>query len=180
MLYLLAPRIMGAQGRRKPTRRAVIGRRARRVRNGFREKSGTSCQAVISSGKGGSAATAGRGPYPAPGTGPEGPLPLDKIKSIAVPVTRRSAPKKLRRAGHPQLQPDEGVGGQIGESRRQRPGTAAAPSHRYHVGQRLRMLGGGRYWGRLDGTCRVVALLPHESGVFQYRVRSETENFERV
>jgi hypothetical protein len=105
---------------------------------------------------------------------------LDKIKSIAVPVTRRSAPKKLRRAGHPQLQPDEGVGGQIGESRRQRPGATAAPSHRYHVGQRLRMLGGGRYWGRLDGTCRVVALLPHESGVFQYRVRSETENFERV
>ncbi len=104
---------------------------------------------------------------------------MDKIKSIAVPVTRRSAPKKLRRAGHPQLQPDEGVGGHIGE--RRPPRTAATvPAHRYHIGQRLRMLGGGRYWGRLDGTCRVVALLPHESGVFQYRVRSETENFERV
>jgi hypothetical protein len=105
---------------------------------------------------------------------------LDKIKSIAVPVTRRSAPGRPRRAGHPQSPPDEGVGGKIGELRRQLPGAGMPAAHLYHVGQRLRMLGSGRYWGRLEGTCRVVALLPHEAGAFHYRVRSETENFERV
>jgi hypothetical protein len=111
---------------------------------------------------------------------------LDKMKSIAVPVTRRSA-AKTRRAGHPQTPPDEGIGGLIGAPVRPRPFVAGVPitikptpKHRYHVGQRLRLLGGGNYWARNAGTCRIVALMPFEGTALFYRVRSETESFERV
>lgn len=77
------------------------------------------------------------------------------------------------------MAPDHGVGGEVGPARAPRPLTRAL-RHRYHVGQRLRMLGGGSTWGRLDGYCKVVALMPHEGGTFNYRVRSEAENFERI
>jgi hypothetical protein len=121
----------------------------------------------------------------AAGFGPEGPLPVDKMKSIAVPVTRRSASNKLRRAGHPQMPPDEGLIAQVATLPRQRVITASIPTkptpkHRYHVGQRLRLLGGGNYWARNSGTCRVIMLMPYEGGGLFYRVRNETENFERV
>ena len=49
-----------------------------------------------------------------------------------------------------------------------------------HVGQRLRLLGGGNYWARNAGTCRIVSLMPFEGTALFYRVRSETESFERV
>lgn len=42
------------------------------------------------------------------------------------------------------------------------------------------MLGNGRYWGRLEGFCQVTAQLPYETGTFHYRVRGESESFERV
>jgi hypothetical protein len=109
---------------------------------------------------------------------------LDKIKSVAVPVTRRSVLRKPRRAGHPQTAPDDGIGGQVAPSRPRPLGATVsgkpAPRHRYHVGQRLRLVGGGNYWARSAGTCRVIALMPYEGGAFYYRVRSETESFERV
>ena len=84
------------------------------------------------------------------------------------------------------MPPDEGIGGQIGATQRQRPlaaippGIKPTPKHRYHVGQRLRLMGGGNYWARNAGTCRIVMLMPYEGGSLFYRVRSETENFERV
>jgi hypothetical protein len=105
---------------------------------------------------------------------------LDRIKSIAVPVTRRSTPKKTRRAGHPQFPPDHGIGGSVGEPRRHALPAAAQPRHKYRIGQRLRLVGSGRYWGRTSGLCKVVALMPNEGGALLYRVRSELEQFERV
>lgn len=105
---------------------------------------------------------------------------MDRIKSIAVPVKRRSTTTKTRRAGHPQFPPDQGVGGTVGEPRRHTPATTVRPLHKYRIGQRLRLLGSGRYWGRTSGQCKVVALMPHEGGALLYRVRSELEQFERV
>lgn len=104
---------------------------------------------------------------------------MDEIKSIAVPVTRRAG-AKARRAGHPQIAPEAVIGGAVGEKRRPPSPVAAVPKHRYRVGQRLRFVGGGRYFGRSDGVCKVTALMPFEGGTLNYRVRSEVENFERV
>ena len=105
---------------------------------------------------------------------------MDKIKSIAVPVTQRAPARKPRRAGHPQAAPDQSVGGDVGPPREPPRRFRPQGTHRYRIGQRLRIAGGGRYWGHLGGYCRVIALMPHESGPFLYRIRSETENFERI
>jgi hypothetical protein len=102
------------------------------------------------------------------------------IKSIAVPVTRRSMPKKTRRAGHPQFPPDHGVGGTVGEPRHHAQPAAAQPRHKYRIGQRLRLIGSGSSWGRTSGLCKVVAIMPYEGTALLYRVRSELEQFERV
>jgi hypothetical protein len=58
---------------------------------------------------------------------------------------------------------------------------AALPVHRYVVGDRLRMTGGGQVVQRTASSCRVISLLPYEGrGPLQYRVRSEAEAFERI
>ena len=57
----------------------------------------------------------------------------------------------------------------------------AQPAHRYHAGERLRMAQGGYSVVRAGAFCKVTALLPYEGhGALLYRVRSETEQFERV
>ena len=57
----------------------------------------------------------------------------------------------------------------------------AAPSHRYRVGEHLKMNGGGQSVARSAGSCKVVSRLPYEGlGSLPYRVRSDTESFERV
>lgn len=105
---------------------------------------------------------------------------MDKLKSIAVP-TKRPVAAKPRRAGRPQVAADDtNVGGKVGAGRTVATAPRPAQRHRYHVGQRLRLLGGGSTRARADGGCKVVSLMPHEGGAFYYRVRSETENFERV
>jgi hypothetical protein len=59
--------------------------------------------------------------------------------------------------------------------------TAPAPTHRYHVGDQLRMNGGGYSVARSASGCKIVSLLPYEGhGALLYRVRSDTESFERV
>ena len=59
--------------------------------------------------------------------------------------------------------------------------TMAAPAHRYHLGERLRMGNGGYSIARAASFCKITALLPYEGhGALLYRVRSETEQFERV
>jgi hypothetical protein len=109
---------------------------------------------------------------------------LDLIKNIAVPVTRKrtaaAAAAKPRPAGRPTPPPDSHVGGMVGAGRRPTPVMAEAAKHRYRVGERLQMLGGGRSWARAEAICRVTALMPHERGPLLYRVRSEMESFERV
>jgi len=57
----------------------------------------------------------------------------------------------------------------------------AQPAHRYHVGERLRLGGGGYSVARVAASCKVVSLLPYEGqGALLYRVRSDAEAFERV
>lgn len=108
---------------------------------------------------------------------------MDSLKSIAVPITRKrtaAAAAKPRPSGRPLPPVDSHVGGMVGAPRRAAPALTAAIAHRFHVGQRLQMLGGGRSWARAGGVCKVTALMPHERGPLLYRVRSEMESFERV
>jgi hypothetical protein len=59
--------------------------------------------------------------------------------------------------------------------------TTPALTHRFRVGDRLRMNGGGHSVQRAASGCKIVALLPYEGhGALLYRVRSDTESFERV
>lgn len=53
--------------------------------------------------------------------------------------------------------------------------------HRYLVGERLRMNGSSYPAPRSASGCTVIARLPYEgSGALLYRVRSDSEPFERV
>lgn len=102
---------------------------------------------------------------------------MDSFKSIAVPVTRRQATGKAKRAP----ETSSGEGRKVAEFRRQPPQQVAVnPVHRFHVGQRLTMARGSRDIARSAAHCEVVALLPHETGPLLYRVRSDLESFERV
>ena len=102
---------------------------------------------------------------------------MESFKSIAVPVTRRQAVGKAKRA----VEAPMSEGAAITEFRRQQPQEATAhPVHRFRVGQRLTMARGSRDIARPAALCQVVALLPHETGPLLYRVRSELESFERV
>ena len=57
----------------------------------------------------------------------------------------------------------------------------AQPHHHFHVGERLRLTGGGNVLARAGASCKVVALLPYEGkGPLQYRIRSDAEQFERI
>jgi hypothetical protein len=106
--------------------------------------------------------------------------PLDSYKSIAVPVTRKRAVGKAKRAGHPAPPADSRVGGDVGPGRRVAAPVSSQPQHKYRIGQRL-MVKDARLWARPQTACKVLALLPYEgSGALRYRVRSEVESFERV
>ena len=55
------------------------------------------------------------------------------------------------------------------------------PAHRYAIGERLRMRNGGNILSRVASECMVISLLPYEGhGALLYRVRSDTEQFERI
>ena len=56
----------------------------------------------------------------------------------------------------------------------------SAHAHRFATGERLSMAPGGREISRSASACVVLALLPYEGGPLRYRVRSESENFERI
>jgi hypothetical protein len=105
-------------------------------------------------------------------------------KSIAIPPT--AGPRRNKR-GTTSARPaepdhDEAAGGPPQAQRRTPPrSTRGQPAHRYHVGERLRMGGGGNVLARSAAYCKVIALLPFEGhGPLLYRVRSETEQFERI
>jgi len=99
--------------------------------------------------------------------------PLEKIKSIAVPVTRKRMSAPRMRPSRPDMADDEGL---------RRPRLASRPEavHRYRIGERVRMMGGGSNWARSEAVCSIVALLPHERGPVLYRVQSDAENCQRV
>jgi len=59
--------------------------------------------------------------------------------------------------------------------------TTTQPVHRYHIGERLRMTNGGSSISRRESFCKVTGILPYEGrGALLYRVRSDSEQFERV
>ncbi|HTJ57044.1 MAG TPA: hypothetical protein VL418_05700 [Devosiaceae bacterium] len=105
---------------------------------------------------------------------------MDKIKSIAVPVTGRRGAPKPKRAGHPAEMPEHRVGGSVGPHRRVAGPVTPGQGPLYAIGQRLMLRGGGNHWARQQADCQVVALLPNEGGPFLYRVRSDAESHERV
>ena len=103
---------------------------------------------------------------------------MEPIKSVAVPITRKQNGRKPKASGLAQPHSDTRIAGAPAPMRRA--AVAAPPAHVYLIGQRLRLMGGGRRWAREEGFCKVTALLPHEGGPLLYRVRSEAENYERV
>ena len=110
---------------------------------------------------------------------------MDSFKSIAVSVRRpdskahrpqpslvvvESAPQKGGKDVSPaRLLNTQGLNRTLG-----------APMHRYAIGERVKMLNGGRHPGSAAGTCTVVRHLPYERDELQYRVRAETETCERI
>jgi hypothetical protein len=102
---------------------------------------------------------------------------VPKLLSIAVPVNRRSMTKKARPQAPAAIPETE-----TPVIAHERAPNVAAPraKHRFRVGQRLRLVNAGAGMGRAGGTCRVVALMPRERDIFSYRVRNESENFERI
>jgi hypothetical protein len=104
----------------------------------------------------------------------------DTIKSIAIPVTRKTALSRIKRAGRPTPTEDNAAGGTVGAFRRQPQPVTPHALHRYRVGQKLRVSHGGRTIARAEAYCKVTALVPHEVGPLLYRVRSDAESFERI
>lgn len=51
---------------------------------------------------------------------------------------------------------------------------------RFQVGDRIGVVDGGRQWARKAGGCAVIAVLPQRNGVFQYRIKSDREPYERI
>jgi hypothetical protein len=104
---------------------------------------------------------------------------MPPIKSIAVTPTKRGGWRK---------EPSPTVGEEakekgsfLGAATRPERRTVALPAHRYRIGDRLRVTGGGHSVQRTAGGCKVLALLPYEGyGALLYRVRGDTESFERV
>ena len=102
---------------------------------------------------------------------------MPPLKSIAIDRSKRTAAPDVR---SPRSDTWENPAMMIALSRPVRR-TAATPSHRYRVGDRLRMNGGGQSLQRVSSGCRVLSLLPYEGhGALLYRVRSEAESFERI
>jgi len=99
-------------------------------------------------------------------------------KDISIPPNRSARP---RRPAAPKAGVDP-VPAAISVAARHAPRTMQIPPHhRYRAGERLRMLNGGRTLARAAAFCKVVSLLPYEGhGPLLYRVRSETEAFERI
>lgn len=106
---------------------------------------------------------------------------MSPSKTIAIPPNpsaRRGKPSL------PKLAPGHTVDGDdLATYHKHRPAAPvrSAPVHRYRVGERLRMTHGGNIVARQGGGCKVVSLVPYEGyGPMLYRVRSETESFERI
>ena len=103
---------------------------------------------------------------------------MSPLKTIAVPL-KSAARARLKKSAVPEVLVERDL--PAVEQRRAPRATLAQPAHVYGIGERLRMANGGRSLARADSFCRVVSRLPYEGhGALLYRVRSETEQFERV
>ncbi|MEO6394667.1 MAG: hypothetical protein ABIO40_01995 [Devosia sp.] len=103
---------------------------------------------------------------------------MPPLKTIAIAPTRKPAHRK-RDAGGGLADAVATMPAQVRNAPSR--GTLEQPTHRYHVGERLSMSGGGYSISRAVAACKVIALLPYEGrGQLQYRVRSDSEQFERV
>ena len=101
-------------------------------------------------------------------------------KSIAVPPNPRARPGRRIAPSEIGLDADETVLPTPAKPRPVRP-LQAQPLHRFHIGERLRMSGGGYSVARAGSACKVISLLPYEGhGSLLYRVQSDSEAFERV
>ena len=103
---------------------------------------------------------------------------MPPLKSISVTPTRRGGGRKQP---SPTVDDDaESLPLQVALSRSPRR-VVAQPTHRYHVGENVRMTGGGQSVQRAASGCKIVFLLPYEGhGALLYRVRSVTESFECI
>jgi hypothetical protein len=104
---------------------------------------------------------------------------MPPLKSISVTPIRRGGNRK---APSPAVDdaPEDSFALQAALARPPRR-VAAQPAHRYRIGEKLTMTGGGQSLQRAASSCKVVFLLPYEGrGALLYRVRSDTESFERI
>jgi hypothetical protein len=53
-------------------------------------------------------------------------------------------------------------------------------AHRFQAGQSVSFSGGYPYRDAADGLYRIIQQLPTREGDYQYRIKSEREEFERV
>lgn len=90
-----------------------------------------------------------------------------------MPVTRKRLSAPRMRPSRPDTFEDEGLRRPVRLAR-------VEAVHRYRIGERVRMTGGGSNWARSEALCSIVALLPHERGPVLYRVQSDAENCQRV
>lgn len=52
--------------------------------------------------------------------------------------------------------------------------------HKYHVGQSLDLLPSHGSSSRRAGACKILALLPYEGHMIQYKVQSTLESYQRI
>jgi hypothetical protein len=105
---------------------------------------------------------------------------MPQIKSIAVTPSRKAGG---RRRPSPTVNEGSEELALAPQAQRRAPPRIVAlqPTHRYRIGERLRMSNGGRSISRVEAFCKVIATLPYEGhGSLLYRVRSDSEQFERV
>lgn len=101
------------------------------------------------------------------------------LKDIAITPTRKAGPRRRSEPASPTIESTDFE--LTPPTPRAQRAVAAQPTHRYHVGEKLRLAGGGRAFARGETICKVVGLLPYEGrGTLQYRVRGDTEQYERV
>ena len=103
---------------------------------------------------------------------------MPALKSIAVIPTKRGG---WRKEPSPTVSGAEDEAAPPHGSARPARRVALQPTHRYRVGDRLHMIGGGQSVQRAASGCKVLSLLPYEGyGALLYRVRSDSEACERI
>lgn len=129
---------------------------------------------------GGTAVSSARSTFVAPAAGERcKDEPVPPLKSISVTPIKRGGGRKQP---SPTIEPgaEDSMALQAALARPARR-TTPKLTHSYRIGDRLRMNGGGQSVQRAASGCKVISLLPYEGhGALLYRVRSDTESFDRI